>query len=144
MRYRNRQRFNIIGFNVSSKWRPTKSCATCHAILVPRVDLKTGDPMPGLMCPRDGTPYTEKEAPSEEGLKGKFKGKQMTRIISAKSKKKYYDKQGNEINDPDLIQDIRQGANVLYYHEEKQGQDSFYDEETRRIVRSINKEGRIL
>jgi hypothetical protein len=40
-------------------------------------------------------------------------------LLSTKRKNKYYDKFGTEINDPDLIKDIQQGANVVYYHEEK-------------------------
>jgi hypothetical protein len=53
--------------------------------------------------------------------KGKFSGKTETRIITARSKKKYYDKRGNEINDPDLIREIQRGANVIFYHEENRG-----------------------
>jgi hypothetical protein len=33
-------------------------------------------------------------------------------ITGNKKQKKYYDKQGNEINDPTLIQDIQRGATV--------------------------------
>lgn len=125
IRYKNRLenggrgRFNIIGFTNYSNWRPTKSCALCHVILIRRRNLETGEEMPGLMCPRCGSPYTENEAPTEEGIKGKFSGKQETRIISAKNKnKKYYDQSGNIINDPDLIAEIQKGANVISYHEE--------------------------
>lgn len=92
--------------------------------------------MPGLMCPRCGGPYTEIEAPTEEGIKGKFSGKTEPRIISARSKKKYYDKQGNLITDPDLIDDIQRGANVIEYHEYKQGEDTFYDKNTSRTIRT--------
>lgn len=59
------------------------------------------------------------EAPNEEGIKLKHEKNQQSAIVSAKRKKKYYDKFGTEINDPDLIKDIQQGANVVYYHEEK-------------------------
>ena len=103
---RNRPRFNIIGFQNYSNWRPTKSCPIDHAILIPRRNIETGEDMPGLMCPRCGCSYSENEAPSEEGIKGKFSGKTETRIITARNTKKYYDKQGNLITDPDLIADI--------------------------------------
>jgi hypothetical protein len=49
--------------------------------------------------------------------------KKKTVIISPKKKKKYYDRFGNEINDPTLLQDIAQGANVISYREVKSGQD---------------------
>jgi hypothetical protein len=38
-------------------------------------------------------------------------------------KKKYDDKQRNEINDEQLLKDIANGANVLRYFEDKQGQE---------------------
>lgn len=130
IRYRNRRenggrgRFNIIGFTNYSEWRPTKHCVIHPgARLIPNRNLETGEDMPGLMCPTCGTSYSQNEAPTEEGIKGKFSGKQETRIISARSRKKYYDKQGNEINDPDLIDEIQRGADVISYHEEKQGEN---------------------
>lgn len=60
IRYRNRQnrnRFNIIGISTSSRWRPAKSCVMSHVILIPRVDLKSGEDMPGIMCPKCDKPY---------------------------------------------------------------------------------------
>jgi hypothetical protein len=69
------------------------------------------------MC---GSHYTEKEAGTDEAIKGKFNPKQTgPRIISAKPKNRYYDKQGNLITDPDLIRDIQQGKTVISYKEEK-------------------------
>ena len=70
-----------------------------------------------LMCFQCGYVYQPEEAPNEEGVSIKH-NKQQTAIISGKGKRKYYDKSGNEINDPDLIQDIQQGANVISYNEE--------------------------
>jgi hypothetical protein len=35
---------------------------------------------------------------------------------------KYYDKQGNEINDEHLLKDIANGANVILYNENKSGE----------------------
>jgi hypothetical protein len=46
---------------------------------------KTGEGMPGTMCPKCGKPYNPNEAPTEEGIKGKLSGKQEIRIISGKS-----------------------------------------------------------
>jgi hypothetical protein len=71
-----------------------------------------------LKCPTCGYIYTKEEAPNEEGVSIKH-NKQQTAIISGKGKKKYYDKFGNEINDPDLIAEIQRGANVISYREEK-------------------------
>jgi hypothetical protein len=143
MRHRNgsRRRFNIIGFTDYSTRKPTKSCVIDHAVLIPRRNLDTGEDMPGLMCPRCGMSYTESEAPTEERIKGKFSGKQETRIISAKNRnKRYYDKYGNEINDPDLIEDIQRGMTVISYQEEKQGRDTIIDTRNRRVIRSIQRE----
>lgn len=48
-----------------------------------------------------------------------------SKIITAKTKKKkYYDKQGNLITNPDLIQDIKQGKTVIRYDEKKSGKES--------------------
>jgi hypothetical protein len=55
----------------------------------------------------------------------------MPQIISAKKKKKYYDKNGNLITDHTLIQDIQQGKTVISYHEEKSSEDK----QQKRIVR---------
>ncbi len=127
-----RSRFNIIGFSNSSPWRPTKTCVIHPGrVLVRRVDLKTGECIGGLMCPKCGMSYLENEpTATEEGIIPKH-GKQETRIITAKSRKKYYDKQGNEINDPDLIADIQRGANVISYHEEK------VEKEEKNVIRKI-------
>lgn len=140
MRYRNRKngiRFNIIGFSNSSPWRPTKTCVIHPGrVLVRRVNLETGEFIGGLMCPKCGMPYLENEpTATQEGITPKH-GKQDTRIITAKSRKKYVDKQGNEINDPDIIAEIKKGNTVVSYHEEKQGQDTIIDKATRRIIRS--------
>ena len=139
-RNRSRPRFNIIGFTDHSTRKPTKSCVIDHAVLIPRRNLETGEDMPGLMCPRCGMPYTESEAPTEEGIKGKFSGMTETRIICAKNRnKRYYDKHGNEINDPDLIEDIQRGMTVISYHEEKHDEDTFYDKNTSRTIRTRKK-----
>ena len=55
-------------------------------------------------------------------MKAKFT-KQTTKIITAKKKKKFFDQQGNEINDPTLINDILQGKTVIKYHEQKSGRE---------------------
>ena len=50
-------------------------------------------------------------------------------ICTKTKKKKYYDKQGNEITDPDLTTDIQRGDTYYEYREQKSG------EEKRHIVR---------
>lgn len=65
-----------------------------------------------------------------------MKRKQETMIITGKSRKKYVDKQGNEINDPDIIAEVQKGYTVISYHEEKQGQNTIIDKDTRRLIRS--------
>jgi hypothetical protein len=87
------------------------------------------------MC---GSHYTEKEAGTAEAIKAKFKG-QTTKamIITGKRKKKYYDKQGKEINDKDTLDLIQQGANVISYHEQMPAgaKDTQYDKRNRRLIR---------
>lgn len=54
-------------------------------------------------------------------MKAKFT-KQTTKIIQGKKKnKRYFDQQGNEINqdDPDIMKLIAEGKKIKYYHEEK-------------------------
>lgn len=71
-----------------------------------------------LKCPRCGYTYKKEEAPNEDTYITGFVP-DSPEIVSAKRKKKYYDKQGNVINDPDLIGEIQRGANIISYHEEK-------------------------
>ena len=107
----------MIGFGMhSSTWKPKKHCIIHPGnILIPRRDLETGEYLPGLMCPACGMAYTEVEAPTDEGLRGKFSGKQETRIISGKNPaRKHYDKQGNEITDETLLKDIARGVHVIF------------------------------
>jgi hypothetical protein len=76
------------------------------------------------MCPRCGSRFTQNEqaagvAPTDEAIKGKFKGQTKPMIISGKkTKKNYFDKQGNLITDPDIIDLIKKGANVISYRED--------------------------
>lgn len=105
--------FNIIGF---SSIPPTKYR---HCVFHPArrliQDLQDPDK---LFCPECGNSFLPNETTPEGTYQSKF-GPQQSKIITAKKKKKYYDKQGNEINDPDLIQEIEQGANVISYKEYK-------------------------
>jgi len=55
----------------------------------------------------------------EENLTPKHGPSNKTRIISGKRKKRYLDQQGNEINDPDLIDEIKRGAHVISYREDQ-------------------------
>jgi hypothetical protein len=54
-------------------------------------------------------------------FKGEFEKRAKDRAYTHEEikKKKYYDKQGHEINDPDLIAEVQRGATVISYHEEK-------------------------
>jgi hypothetical protein len=70
-----------------------------------------------LYCVESDKSYSEEDTASEEKITGKFSGQSKAQIISAKRKKKYYDKQGNEITDETFIQDIQRGVNVYYYRE---------------------------
>jgi hypothetical protein len=117
-----RKRFNIIGFNAEpsySNWTPKKHCAYHPGTRLIQGWDEKGGYMPGvLQCPQCGKRYTSESAPTEQGLKSKH-GQTKPRIITAKTKKKkYHDKQGNLINDPDLIAEIQRGATVYRYHEE--------------------------
>jgi len=123
----NEKKFNLIGFNFPRPGEHPEEYRTC--LIHPGYRLIPKQDEPGMLwCPKCGTPYPENEALKDEKMKGKFS--KQTKIISAKKKKKYYDKQGNEINDETLLKDIARGATVYSYHEEKSGK-----EEKRHIVR---------
>ena len=112
------KKFNIVGFGIhgSSPWKPTKHCIIhVGTALVSKLDE------PGVLwCPQCGMPYKEEDTAKEERFVPESGPSNRPQIISAKNKsKKYYDKQGNEINDPDLIEEIKRGMNVISYHEEK-------------------------
>lgn len=76
-----------------------------------------------LMCPQCGTSYLPKDTISEERFAPSATPKTQTRIITPKKKKKYCDKQVNEINDEQLLKDMARGANVIRYHEDKHGKE---------------------
>lgn len=103
------RKFNIIGFGTEDITE-YKHCPLDPGVRLIKIK---GD----LKCPTCGYIYTKEDAPNEECVKIKHEQNQ-TRIVSGRSKRKYHDKQGNEINDEQLIQDIQQGANIISYHEE--------------------------
>jgi hypothetical protein len=130
----NSRKYNIIGCNFNQQDRTEYKQYVIHVgrRLVPKPDA------PGVLwCTNCGWSYLEKEAPSEEQLRTKFAVGHKTRILTAKTRrKKYYDKQGNEITDPDLIANIQRGPNVISYHEEKSREGTIIDTENRRIILS--------
>jgi uncharacterized Zn finger protein (UPF0148 family) len=72
-----------------------------------------------LMCPQCGTTYLPKDTISEENFEPSASPKTQTRIMTPKKKKKHYDKQGNLVNDEQLLKDIASGKTVISYHEYK-------------------------
>jgi len=120
-------RFNLIGFNFprGSKfedgWGPVPEPRYCPIHPGTRVVHFSDEKDPDILrCPRCGcTPILEKDTVPDEGIKPKH-NKQTTQIISVKGrKKKYYDKQGNEITDETLLADIARGVTVISYREDK-------------------------
>ncbi|HJR84992.1 MAG TPA: hypothetical protein VJ772_06440 [Nitrososphaeraceae archaeon] len=111
--------WNLIGFNFPnssmidpSKW---KKC-----LVHPGTRLISNPDEPGLlMCPLCGTSYQPNHTISDENFEPTANAKSQTKIFTAKSKKKYYDKQGNEINDEQLLKDMASGKTVISYHEYK-------------------------
>jgi hypothetical protein len=57
-------------------------------ILIPKKDERDI-----LWCPECGTPYSEKDTGAEERFNPEEGPTNQTRIITARKKKKYYDKQ---------------------------------------------------
>jgi hypothetical protein len=120
---RNGQHWNLIGFNFGNKrykWQSDGwdgSTEYRHCPFHPGMRLiRKKDQQGVLQCVKCGSTYLENEAPNEEGIQVKHT-KQQTMIKTARKKKKYYDKQGNEISDPYLIEEIQRGANVISYRE---------------------------
>ena len=113
-------KFNIIGFDFQNysnidpqKWK--------HCVVHPGSRLISKLDEPGvLMCPKCGTTYLPKDTISEENFKPSASPKTQTRIMTPKKKKKYYDKQGNEINDETLLKDLARGTiKIISYNEYK-------------------------
>jgi uncharacterized Zn finger protein (UPF0148 family) len=115
--------WNLIGFNFPnysmidpSRWK--------HCVVHPGSRLiSKPDELGTLFCPLCGTSYLPKETATEENFQPSASPKTQTKIFTAKSKKKYYDKQGNEINDKHLLKDITNGMNVISYNEVKSGEE---------------------
>ena len=116
--------WNLIGFNFNnysmvdtSKWK--------HCVVHPGSRLISKLDEPGtLYCPLCGTPYRPNDTTSEEIFQPTADPKNQTKIFTAKSKKKYYDKQGNEINDEQVLKDMANGKTIISYHEYKTEGDS--------------------
>lgn len=115
-------KFNIIGFGLNfsnvdtAKWK--------HCIVHPAIRLVSKLDEPGVLwCPQCGTPYVPKDTISEENFEPTANAKSQTKIFIAKSRKKYFDKQGNEINDEQVLKDIANGMNVISYNEVKSGEE---------------------
>jgi hypothetical protein len=116
-------KFNLIGFDFQNysnidpqKWK--------HCIVHPGTRLISKLDEPGtLWCPQCGTPYVPKDTISDENFRPSASPKKQTKIITTKRRKKYYDKQGNEINDEQLLKDIANGRTVISYTEVKSGED---------------------
>jgi len=109
-------KFNLIGFDFNKyKYAERKKCCVIHPgnILIPKIDEPDT-----LWCTQCGTHYLENEAANVEGIQSEYGPNSKPHIISAKKPKKYYDKQGNEITDPSLIQDIMEGRTVVSYQED--------------------------
>lgn len=103
-------KYNIIGFG-NENITEYKHCPLDPGVILIKIKGE-------LKCPNCGYIFRQEEAPNEEGVSIKHK-QQQTKIISGNGKKKHYDKFGTEINDEQLIQDIEQGANPIYYREDK-------------------------
>lgn len=111
-------KFNLIGFSFQNE--PAKK----HCVIHPGTRLIQKEDDPDVWyCTMCGTVYLEKDTGNDENITSEYGPTQQTSIISAKKKKKFYDKSGNEITDPELIKEIMQGANVISYHETKIGND---------------------
>ena len=117
-----KSRFNIIGFwdPPSSPWRPTLKCPVHPGSKL--VNMEGDDPAILRCCQCGTVTYKPDEALTEETMSAKHT-KQQTRIITPKTRKKHYDKQGNEINDEQLLKDIANGKVVISYREEKSGKE---------------------
>ena len=113
-------KFNLIGFSDKQVTAKNRTCIIHQGTtLIPHTE------QPDLLfCPLCGTSYQPKDTAVNERFNPKFGPSNKTAIVTAKKKKKYYDKSGNEITDPTLIQDILQGVTVISYHEQIEGTDS--------------------
>jgi hypothetical protein len=107
--------WNIIGFNFPnysmidpSKWK--------HCVVHPGSRLISKPDEPGtLFCPLCGTTYLPKDTATDENFDPKFDSKTQTKIFQVRKQKKYYDKQGNLINDETLLKDLANGKVVISY-----------------------------
>jgi hypothetical protein len=118
------QHWNLIGFGFQKRynWQSDgwDGSTVRHCPFHPGIRLiRKKDQQGVLQCVKCGSTYLENEVPNEEGIQVKHTNKQQTKIITAKKKKKQYDKQGNEINDEQLLKDIANGKHVIRYNEYK-------------------------
>ena len=113
-------KFNLIGFN----FRKSDKIEYKQCVIHPgsRLIQSTEDPTL-LLCTECGTPYLEKDTATEEQIHSMFgPSSNKSKIVQPRKQKKFFDQSGNEINDPDLIQDILQGKTVISYHEQTFGE----------------------
>lgn len=103
------KKYNIIGFGTEDIIE-YKHCPLDPGVRLIKIKGE-------LKCPTCGYIYKKEEATNEEGISIKH-NKQQTRIVTPKTRKKYYSKDGNLITDPDLIAEVQKGNTVISYHEE--------------------------
>jgi hypothetical protein len=131
-RARERKGFNLIGFNFPDKrykWQgdgwvmPEPIYRTCP-MHPGRILFQKKDDKDTLQCPECGSCFSTQELTgTEETVKGTHKSKPAIIQGNNKKQKKYYDSFGVLITDPTLINDIKHGKNVIYYNEQKSGED---------------------
>ena len=125
-------KFNIIGFGMNysnvdtSKWK--------HCVVHPAMRLVSKLDEPGVLwCPQCGTSYQPNHTTIDEIFEPNASPKSQTKIFTAKKTKKYYDKQGNEINDPQVLKDMASGKTIISYREYKTAGDP---RKPKRVVRN--------
>ncbi len=102
---------NIIGFS-------TPNIKHRHCVIHPGVRLISKlDEADVLWCTECGTPYTISDTGIDDNIQARHGPNISTKVISTHKKKKYYDKQGNEITDPEIIQLAKEGKTIVHYSE---------------------------
>jgi hypothetical protein len=116
-------KFNIIGFFNTID---TKNYQTCSIHPYKRCLPSKTDPNL-VFCPQCGSEWKKEDTVAAQNIESKFGINNQTKIVSAKKKRKFYDKHGNEITDPELIQEMQGGHTVISYQEKKvEGEGDVY------------------
>lgn len=112
-------KFNMIGFNFSNPSNYSGYDEYRHCAIHKGSRLIKDEKEPDLLfCPQCGCRYPVKDTVTKQNIQSKINPNSGTKIITGKTKRKFYDSFANLIpqDDKETLQDLAAGRKIVYYH----------------------------